>query len=191
MKQVVKLLIGPTLLCFVYAGAALGTPVKIDPADYTGQWTVDYGPAQSGAAVVDLGAPDPTTGAHVISLGGAELFFDVADDGTVSVARNPAAATGGVGTLTFNNVTVFFHPASFAGQWEISAGGSAPQRGPGLVTLPAGLSYYGLKVGSNGAFSFDLDARGTVSVHNEQVATGGFRRMRLNNTEQRFRRTAQ
>ena len=186
MKKFARALIISTLICFAYAGTALGVQVRIDPGAYTGVWTVDYGPAQQGVAVVDLTKVDPTTGFHVISIGGAELFFNVAADGTVTV-ENGKAATGGVGTLTFNTTTIKVNPVFFKGYWRVSAGATPDLFGSHSVTLVPGLRFYNLKVGPTGGFPFDIAGDGTVTVHNSLAASGGFRYLRLNGTK-RFRR---
>ena len=51
----VRTLIGLTLFFLVSVGAAQAVQVTIDPSDYTGEWTVDYGPAQRGITLVILG----------------------------------------------------------------------------------------------------------------------------------------
>jgi hypothetical protein len=186
MKKLLGTLISVLLLGITHVGAALGAQVKIDPAGYTGLWAVDYGPARSGAAIVDLGKVDAATGAHVISLGGAELFFNVAADGTV-VVRDSAAATGGVGTLTFNTTGIKVDPAYFAGNWRVVEGATPSLSGEHWIRLVRGLSFYSLEVGATGGFFFHIGTDGTVTVPNAEAASGGLRQLTLNNTE-RFRR---
>ena len=190
MKTFARALISSMLICFAYAGTALGIQVRIDPADYAGQWTVDYGPVQRGIAVVDLGEPDATTGFHVISISGAELFFNVAGDGTVTV-ENGKAATGGAGTLTFNTTTIKVNPVRFTGNWRVSAGATPDLSGVNFVTLVPGLRFYSLEVGATGGFSFDIADDGTVTVQNSTAASGGHGgghgKLKFKNTR-RFRR---
>lgn len=185
MKKLVGTLINAALLCFTYAGSALGIEIMIDPADYTGIWSVDYGHARRGPAVVNLGAPDSTTGAHVISISGAELFFDVGRDGTVTV-RNRASATGSAGKLTLKTTAVKIDPVYFRGDWRISAGATQDLRGVQVVSLVPGLKFYNMEVGAIGGFSFHLADDGVVTVRNPLAATGGGRTLTLKSTE-RFR----
>jgi len=184
MKRFTRTLISSTLICFAYAGTALGIQVEIDPAAYRGQWTLDYGPAQRGRVLADL-----ASGSHVISISGAELFFDLAEDGTVTV-ENRAAATGGAGTLTFKTTIIRVDPAFFAGRWHVSRGATPDLTGIQFVTLVRGLQFYNLAVGANGGFSFDIAGDSTVTIGNSLAATGGRRRLRLNNTERFRRRTS-
>lgn len=186
MKTCVKLLISSGLICCVYTGDALGAQVRIDPAGYLGQWTVDYGLVQQGVVIVDLGDADPASGLHVISIGGAELSFGVAVDGEVTV-ENSVAATGGAGTLTFNTATILVNPVSFSGLWRVTDGATADLSGPQYVTLVPGLSFYSLEVGANGGFSFDLAGSGRVTVRNDTAAIGSYGYLELKNT-QRFLR---
>lgn len=184
MNRFTRTLISSTLICFAYAGTALGIQVGIDPAAYGGQWTLDYGPAQRGHVLADL-----ATGSHVISISGAELFFDLAEDGTVTV-ENRAAVTGGAGTLTFKTTIIRVDPESFAGRWRVSAGATPDLTGVQFVTLVRGLQFYSLAVGATGGFSFDIAGDSMVSVRNSLAATGGRRRLRFNNTERFRRRTS-
>ena len=172
MKQLFGTLISAVLLGFAYVGNALGVEIVIDPSAYTGQWSVDYGPAQRGAAVVSLGNPDATTGAHVISISGAELFFDVSANGKVT-ARNSASAKGGSGQLTLNTTTVKVDPAGFSGTWGISAGATPKLSGAQSIVLVPGLQYYNFEVGSTGGFVFHIGDDGTVTVQNGLAASGG------------------
>ena len=182
MKKLVNNLIGSCLIFFAYAGTALGVQVTIDPAAYTGKWSMDYGSERLGAAVVDLGPVDPAIDAHVISVGGAELFFNVAANGKVTVA-NGVAAAGGTGTLRFNTTTVTVDPVFFSGNWRIIAGATPDLTGVQTVTLVPGLSFYGLEVGATGAFTFHVAGDGTVTVQNSLAATGAAGALTLNNTE--------
>ncbi len=190
MKTVAKALINSTLICFAFVGTALAVQVRIDPADYTGQWTVDYGPVQRGIVVVDLGEPDATTGFHVVSIGGAELFFSVTAEGTVTV-KDRFAAKGGVHTLTFNTTTIKVIPESFFGNWRITDGATPDLSGVQFVTLVPGLRFYSFEVGATGGFFFDIAGDGTVTVQNDIAASGGHARrhgvLKLKNTS-RFRR---
>lgn len=189
MKTVTRALIS-MLICFAYAGTALGVQITIDPADYTGQWTVDYGTVQRGIAVVDLGEPDATTGFHVVSIGGAELFFNVAADGTVTV-KDRFAAGGGFQTLTFNTTIIKVNPVSFKGNWRVSDGATPDLSGVNFVTLVPGLGFYSLEVGATGGFFFDIAGDGRVTVRNRIAASGGHGgghgRLKLEDTD-RFRR---
>ena len=178
----VRTLIGLTLFFLVSVGAAQAVQVTIDPSDYTGEWTVDYGPAQRGITLVNLGKPDATTGFHVISIGGAELFFSVANDGTVAV-NNPFAAKGASHLLTFNTTEIAVSPVNFKGNWRISDEATPNLIGPQKVTLVRGLSYYSFKVGANGGFFFHISGNGQVSVPKGIAATGGNGLLVLKNTE--------
>lgn len=172
MKKFARALISFILISFAYAGTALAIQVNIDPAGYAGQWTVDYGPAQRGIVVVDLGDPDATTGFHVVTIGGAELFFNVAADGTVTV-KNRFAARGGFRTLTFNTTTLKVNPVCYKGNWRVTDEATPNLHGVQFVTLVPGLRFYSLEVGANGGFFFDIAGDGTVTVQNGIVATGG------------------
>ncbi len=190
MKKFARALITFILISLAYAGTALAVQVNIDPADYTGQWTVDYGAAQQVGVVVDL-----NTGSHVVSIGGAELLFDVAVDGTVTVV-NGVSATGGVGTLTFNTTTVKVNPVCFHGKWRVTDEATPDLHGVRFVTLVRGLRFYSLEVGATGGFFFDIEGNGTVTVQNGIAATGGAHgnpngeevvgRLKLKGTAQRF-----
>lgn len=182
VNKPIMALIGFALVLFAHTGVALAVQIEIDPADYTGQWTVDDGPAQKGPVVVDLGAPDPTTGSHVIGIGGAQLFFDVADDGTVT-AKNPSAAKGGPGKLTFSTISIVVDPQFFRGTWKVANGATAELTGLQAVTLVRGLRYYSLEVGANGGFLFDIADDGTVVVRNDLAGAGGPGSLTLGNTE--------
>lgn len=181
MKTCATVLINSILFAFALAGATLAAEVTIDPAGYTGEWSVDYGPTRRGVAVVKLGPPDATTGAHVISISGAELFFNVAPDGKVTV-ENSVAAVGGPGRLTFNNVAIFVDPVYFSGDWRISNGATRDLRGPQLITLVPGLEYYSLEIGATGGFSFDIAGNSKVKVHNDMAASGSMGYLRFKNT---------
>lgn len=172
MKIFARALISSILICFAYVGTALGVQVRIDPADYTGQWTVDYGPVQRGVVVVDLDERDATTGFHVVSIGGAELFFNVAVNGTVTV-KDRFAAEGGSHTLTFNTTTIMVNPVFFLGNWRVSDGATPDLSGVKFVMLVPGLRYYTLEVGATGGFFFDIAGDGTVTVQNDIAASGG------------------
>ncbi len=185
MKRFTTTLISTALICFACAETEPRVQVKIDPAAYRGQWTLDYGPAQRGRVLADL-----ATGSHVVCISGSELFFDLAEDGTVTV-ENRAAATGGAGTLTFKTTIIKVNPELFAGRWRVSAGATPDRSGVRFVTLVPGLQFYNLAVGANGGFSFDIAGDGTVTVRNALAATGGRRRLRFNNTERFRRRTSQ
>jgi hypothetical protein len=188
MKKLVGTLISVALLSFAHVGTALGVRVIIDPADYTGQWTVDYGPAQRGAAIVDLAKVDSVLNAHVISISGAEILFNVSSDGSVTV-QNRAAATGGRGKLTFNTTVVKVDPVFFTGNWRISAGATPNLIGEQTVTLIPGLDFYNLEVGATGGFVFHIGRDGTVVVPNGLAASGSDRTLTLRNTE-RFQQSA-
>jgi len=167
MKQFIRALISFTLISLAFTGTVLAIQVNIDPAAYTGRWAADYGPDQQGGIVVDL-----ATGSHVVSLGGAELFFNVAVDGTVTV-ENGISASGGVGTLTFNTTTLKVNPVCYRGNWRVTDEATPNLRGVQLVTLVPGLRFYSLEVGANGGFFFDIEGDGTVTVQNGTAATGG------------------
>lgn len=175
------------LVFYAYAGAALAVQVKIDPADYTGEWTVDYGPGQRGIAFVDLGEPDATTGFHVVSIGGAELFFSVTDHGIVTV-ENRFAASGGRRTLTFQTTTLEVFPKNFHGNWRVTDRATPDLAGRHVVTLVRGLRFYSFEVGANGGFFFHIERDGHVRVQNGVAAKGGKHRLVLENTERFLQR---
>lgn len=185
MKQLAKILISATLLAFACTGSALAQEITIDPNGYTGQWTLDYGDPRTGIAVVTLGKPDTTTLAHTLSLGGTEILFDIAADGTI-VPRNLEAAAARGATLRLKTTTIVIDPGLFTGEWRVVEGGTPELTGKRRVTLVRGLQFYALEVGATGGFHFAIDSEGTVSVQNALAATGGYRTLTLNNTE-RFR----
>lgn len=186
MKQLARMLISTTLLSLACTGSALALQVKIDPNGYTGQWTIDYGESRSGVAVVTLGEPDTTTGAHVLSFGGAEILFDVAADGSI-LPRSPDAAAVRGSTLLLKTATILIDPMHFTGDWRIVEGGTPDLTGKRRVTLVRGVRFYALEVGATGGFHFDIGADGTVRVENALAASGGYKTLTLNNTE-RFAR---
>lgn len=160
------------MLCFIHVGVAFAAEVTIDTAGYVGEWTVDYGAPHKGPAVVRLGEPDRVVGAHVISLSGAELMFNIDEEtGRVRV-RQTNAAEGGIYRLRFNTTRVRVNPGSFQGDWRISGGASVDHRGIQDVILVKGLSFYGLELGATGAFWFDIAGDGTVTVRNPLAGTG-------------------
>jgi len=179
VKRVLTALIGSALVFFAHAGLAQAIEIKIDPADYTGAWSVDYGPAQRGVVVVDLGEPDAVRRAHVISIGGAELLFRVTRRGRVRV-RNSAAATGGRRSLTFHTTKLAVHAGSHLGSWRVTDEATPNVSGSHVVTLVRGLEYYSLEIGSNGGFFFHIDPDSHVQVPNGVAARGGFRSLVLN-----------
>lgn len=182
MKQLARILISATLLALACTGSALAMEVTIDPNGYTGQWTLDYGDPRSGIAVVTLGKPDTTTGAHTLSLGGTEILFDIAADGTI-VPRNQVAAAARGATLRLNTTIIVVDPGLFTGDWRIVEGGTPDLQGKRRITLVRGLRFYALEVGATGGFHFAIDGEGTVSVQNALAATGGYRTLTLNDTE--------
>lgn len=182
MNKALRILVGAALLCFAYAGAATAQFIKIDPAGYAGVWTVDYGPPHQGPTAVQLGPADAVVHAHVISLGGAELFFNVGPNGYVSVTPS-AAATSGFGWLSFNTTTVKVNPGFFNGNWRIVAGATGNLVGVQKITLVAGLSFYDLELGATGGFSFNVAADGTVTVLNSLAASGGKNSLTVNHTD--------
>ena len=188
MKKLVGILISTIFLGFAHVGTALGVEIIIDPAAYTGQWSVDYGPARQGAAIVNLGEVDSVLDAHVISISGAELLFNVTSNGWVKV-NNRATATGRSGKLTFKTTSVNVDPVFFSGNWRVSEGATPDFTGPQTVTLVPGLQFYNLEVGATGGFIFHIADDGAVTVQNGLAATGGLRTLTLNNTE-RFQQSA-
>jgi hypothetical protein len=182
MKQLANILISATLLSLACTGSALALEIEIDPNGYTGQWTLDYGAPQTGIAVLTLGEPDTTTGAHTLSLGGTEILFDVAADGTI-VPRNTDAAAARGGTLRLKTTTIEIDPVHFTGDWRIVEGGTRDLQGKRRVTLVRGLRFYALEIGATGGFHFAIDGEGTVHVENALAATGGPKTLTLNNTE--------
>lgn len=171
------------MLCFIHAGAALAVEVAIDTAGYAGEWTVDYGDPHRGPAVVKLGEPDRIVGAHVISLGGAELMFNVDEKTGQVLVLQSDAAEGGRFTLTFNTTRIQVDPGHFRGDWRISGRASRDYTGVQEVVLVKGLSFYGLELGATGAFSFDIAGDGTVIVRNPIAGSGGKKSLTVNNTE--------
>lgn len=182
MYKTPRILLSIALLYFAYAGAAAADLVKIDPSGYAGLWTIDYGPPQQGPATVALGPVDPVVHAHVISIGGAEFFFNLASNGRVTVSPS-AAATTGIRYLRFNTTTIKVDPVFFAGSWRVVAGGTGKLAGVQNITLVRGLEFYNMEVGPTGGFSFHVGADGTVSVPNALAASGGANTLTLNNTE--------
>jgi len=182
MRKLMSTLVSAALLGFV--GTAQGVEVTIDPGAYTGQWVVDYGPARQGPATVNLGAADPVTGGHVISISGAELYFSVSASGRVSVITSGAAKAAKKGSkLTFNTTTVAVDPGFFGGEWRVTQGATPNLIGPQTMTLVAGLQHYNMKLGANGGFTFHLATDGTVTVKNTLAGTGGSGTLTFNNTE--------
>lgn len=182
MNKVTRILISAALLCLAYAGTAAAAHIKIDPAGYAGLWSVDYGPPHQGPTWVELGPVDPVLHAHVISLGGAELFFKVGRFGYVKVSPSEAA-TSGFGWLSFNTTTITVDPGFFDGQWRIVAGATGNLVGVQKLTLVPGLKFYNLELGATGGFSFHLGADGTVTVPNSLAASGGANVLTVNHTE--------
>ncbi len=104
-----RILVISTLICFAYAETAIGIQVNIDPWAYTAAWTLDDGQDQRGVVSFDL-----TAGSHFIRISSADsIFLNVAVDGIVTV-ENGDAATGGVGTLTFNTTSLRVNPCPLA-----------------------------------------------------------------------------
>ncbi|MEX2499818.1 MAG: hypothetical protein WD397_13195 [Wenzhouxiangellaceae bacterium] len=171
------------MLCFIHAGAALAVEVTIDTAGYAGEWTVNYGDPHRGPAVVKLGEPDRVVGAHVISLSGAELMFNVDEKTGKVVVQQPEAAEGGRYTLTFNTTKIQIDPGHFRGDWRISGRASRDYRGVQTLLLVKGLSFYGLELGATGAFSFDIAGNGEVTVRNPLAGSGGKNSLTVKNTE--------
>lgn len=182
MKRLARLLLSVTLLSLACTGSALALEIKIDPNGYTGRWTIDYGEPRSGVAVVTLGEPDTTTGAHVLSLGGAEILFDIGADGSI-VPRNPEAAAVRGSALILKTATILIDPVHFTGDWRIVEGGTPDLTGKRRVTLVLGVRFYALEVGATGGFHFDVAGDGTVRVENSLAATGGYRTLTLKSTE--------
>ncbi len=182
MNKIIATLISASLLGSAYAGTALAVEITIDPAAYTGQWSVDYGPVQQGAAVVDLGAADPVTGAHIISISGAEMFFNVTSNGRISVITK-AAAKAGKSKLTFTATTVAVDPGFFTGEWRVTQGATSNLMGAQTITLVAGLQFYQMELGATGGFTFHVAADGNVTVKNALAGTGGPGTLKFNNTE--------
>lgn len=182
MKNITGILSAIILFGFSYAGSSFAVDITIDPGAYTGKWSVNYGPAQQGVTQVSLGAIDPVINAHLISISGAELFFNVDDFGTVSVISR-AAAKGGPGKLTFKTAVIEVDPVHFSGKWRVTQGTTVDFSGPQSVTLVAGLKFYKMKVGSNGGFTFHVGRNGEVIVKNSLAGTGGSGKLVFNNTE--------
>lgn len=172
MSSFVKNLIWSAVIGLAFAEGAAAVQIEINPGAYSGVWSVDYGPDQTGAAYVDLHEVDATTGFHVVSLGGTEFFFSVSPDGEV-IVENTAAADGGRGVIRFNTTMVYVDPANHIGPWQVTDAATPKLQGPQLVTLVRGLQFYGLEVGAIGAFFFDIGPRGRVTVHQPLAGTGG------------------
>jgi hypothetical protein len=182
MNKVLRILISAALLCFVCAGTAAAQTINIDPSYYTGLWTVDYGLPHQGPTAVDLGPVDPVVHAHVISLGGAEFFFNVGPNGEVSVSPS-AAATSGRGWLRFNTTTIKVNPGFYGGRWRVVAGATDDLVGLQRITLVSGLRFYNLELGATGGFSFHVAADGTVTIENSVAANGGANSLKVNHTD--------
>ncbi len=182
MKNLVVTLTGAILLNLAYVEAALGAGFTIDPGAYTGQWSLDYGPARQGAAVVTLGPVDPVIGAHLISISGAELFFNVDSRGKVTV-NNPDTARAGKSKLTFKTANIDVDPGFFSGKWRVTQGATPNLIGPQTITLVSGLQFYSMSVGATGGFTFHVAGDGTVTVKNSLVGAGGTGTLTFSNTE--------
>lgn len=182
MGNLNNILISVSMLCGVISSAALAVEITIDPAAFSGDWMVDYGPVQRGPAVINLGEPDPVRGAHVISISGAELMFNADANGLVT-PNNPKSAYGEKYRLVFNTVQITVDPVFFSGKWRVSQGATKNMFGVQTVALVPGLKFYSMKVGSTGGFDFHINDEGTVIVRNELAAKGGPGSLKLNNTE--------
>ena len=134
--RVVNLLVILLLAVSFGRSASAAVVVNIDPASYAGVWHISgvlgstRGPAQ-----VSL-----NSGAYTLVVGEiGTLNFSLAPDGTVSVS-NGAAATGGMGSLTFNTTSINVNPLGYAGSWLIRSV-TERVRGTASVILVPGLSY--------------------------------------------------
>jgi hypothetical protein len=134
-------------------------PVRVEPADYTGTWSLQYATGKvQGPLTVDLVPNLP----YLVHVGGhGSIGFGVAANGDVS-PEAPASATSAGNVLTFLTVPVTFDPRDFTGSWSVSA---AYDRREGVHTLRLvpGLRYF-LNIGGHGGFGFDVDAAGGVST---------------------------
>lgn len=182
MKKLVGFLVSAILLNLAYAGTAMGAGFTINPGAYTGQWSLNYGPARQGVAVVELGPVDSVIGAHLISISGAELFFNVSSRGKVTVA-NPDTARGGKSKLTFKTTKIAVDPGFFTGEWRVTQGATPNLVGPQTMTLVPGLQFYSMSIGATGGFTFHIAGDGTVTVKNSLAGTGGAGTLKFNNTE--------
>ena len=183
MKTLISTLVSAIFLGLVSVGNAIAVDIQINPGAYKGNWSVDYGPAQQGPAVVSLGAIDRVIGSHLISISGAELFFTVNPiTERVSVITR-GAASGGKRKLTFKTVSIKVDPVFFTGKWRITQGATTAQTGLQTIALVAGLKHYDMKVGANGGFTFHLDKNGIVTVKNSLAGSGGPGFLKFNNTE--------
>jgi hypothetical protein len=182
MKKLIGILISIILSGFSYVGSTFAIDITIDPGAYTGKWSVDYGPSQQGVAQVSLGAADPVINSHLISISGAELFFNVDAFGQVSVISR-AAAKGRPGKLIFKTTAIEVDPAHFPGKWRVTQGATAGLTGRQSVTLVAGLKFYNMKVGANGGFTFHVGRNGEVTVKNSIAGSGSIGTLTFNNTE--------
>jgi len=172
----IKILLCSALL--FAATAAQAVPITVNPGLFGGEWRVDTGVFQNGAATVDVGV-----GNHHMLIGGTSnnnIFFSVSADGTVT-SQNTVAAAGGLGVLTFNTVPVQVNPAAYLGAWRINrvTWNSATNtfrevEGVQTLNLIPTLSYR-IQIAANGnaIFDFDLASDGAVNSNNPTAATGG------------------
>lgn len=183
MKKTIGILSSIILLGFSYVGSTFAVDVTIVPGTYTGKWSVDYGPAQQGRGKVTLGAIDPAINSHLISISGAEIFFNVDNGGAVTVINSEAAHGARNGQLHFKTIDIEVNPAHFTGKWRVTQGATADLTGIQTITLVKGLSFYNMKVGANGGFTFHIGADGNVSVKNAVAGAGGLGTLSFGDTE--------
>ncbi len=154
--------------------------VEVNPGSFTGEWSIQSAAGvgfESGARTVSL---DPGTHQFLFSIFG-KFAVNVAADGNVSVL-NGVSGIGGVGTLTFNTVSITINPGSYSGQYAVArvdalgAGVRSVELVPGLIN-----GYYmgGISSSGNG-FSFTVAADRTVDVVNGISGVGGLGSLTLN-----------
>ena len=135
------------------APVAQAVTVTVNPGTYVGEY--DLNGWHTGTQAVGL---EP--GKYFVTVGEQAGFdIDVAADGTVGVATDSpilvpdsaaCAATGGAGTLSFNNVLVPVDPSSYLNRWTLARAMDGWASGPRSLELPCGLRYR-VAVGSYGA----------------------------------------
>jgi Thrombospondin type 3 repeat len=152
--------------------------VLIDPGDFSGLYYVNRITGYIGESVIVSLIPGLSYGINAAGTG--QFSFDVGLDGTVTIP-NGVYAVGGQNILTFNTTQVYLDPADFSGFYYVN-------RITGyiedvvMLNLVPGVSY-GVKAAGTGAFSFDVDENGMVTIPNGVSAVGGQNILTFNTTE--------
>ncbi|HEX6087149.1 MAG TPA: LamG-like jellyroll fold domain-containing protein [Thermoanaerobaculia bacterium] len=155
------------LPCVVlFAAAASGVPVTIDPNGYAGEWALDGIARPPGAVTVDL-----VPGRHRITQPHS-VYFDVDAAGNIAVI-DADSADGAPNRLTWRTFPVAIDPGAYTGPYRLVL---RELRGPQSLVLPVGL----LGVTLDSGFQFRLQRDGNISVLNGVSATGGLQRLTFN-----------